>query len=309
MNILVTGATGFLGTSLCARLKLDGHVLTGINSGNADLTRAESLNPFDDRTYDQIYHLAAWTQAGDFCLNHPGEQWVINQRINTNVLAWWQKRQPQAKLICMGTSCAYAPDEELVEENYLLGTPIESLFTYAMTKKMMYVGLLALQRQYGLKYLCLVPSTLYGPSYHTDGRQMHFIFDLIRKIMRGKLHGEPVVLWGNGYQKRELVYVDDFVSIMLQLVDKSENDLINVGAGEEFTIRHFAKMICEVVGYDFEKIQFDHTRYVGAMSKCLCAAKMRRLLPGLTLTPLESGMRKTIEWFSEEAPRLLGKES
>jgi GDP-L-fucose synthase len=300
MNILVTGATGFLGTALCDQLEADGHVLTRLNSRNADLTRSGSLNQFGDCACDQIYHLAAWTQAGDFCLHHPGEQWIINQQINTNVLAWWQKCQPQAKLICMGTSCAYAPDQKLVEESYLVGTPIDGLFTYAMTKRMLYIGLLALQKQYGLKYLCVVPSTLYGPGYHTDGRQMHFIFDLIRKIMRGKLYGEPVVLWGDGYQKRELVYVDDFVKIMLQLVDKCENDLINIGAGKEFTIRHFAQLICEIVGYDFGAIQFDNTKYVGAKSKCLSTAKLKRLLPELTLTPLEQGLRETIAWFRAE---------
>lgn len=300
MNILVTGATGFLGTVLCARLEAEKHVLTRLNSRNADLTRAESLNQCDDCAYDQIYHLAAWTQAGDFCLTHPGEQWIINQQINANLLSWWQKRQPQAKLICIGTSCAYAPEQELVEENYLVGTPIDSLFTYAMTKRMLYVGLLALEKQYDLEYLCLVPSTLYGPAYHTDGRQMHFIFDLIRKITRGKLYGEPVVLWGDGYQKREVVYVDDFVRLMLQLVARYENDLINIGAGKEFTIRHFAQLICDRVGYDFNAIQFDTTRYIGAKSKCLATAKLRRLLPELTLTPLEQGLTKTIEWFRED---------
>jgi GDP-L-fucose synthase len=195
MNILVTGGTGFLGTALCARLEQRGHKLLKLNSRNCDLTLPGSLDQFNNQKFDQIFHLAAWTQAGDFCLYHPGEQWIINQRLNTNVLAWWQARQPQAKLICMGTSCAYAPDAELVEENYMLGHPIESLYTYAMTKRMLYAGLLALNKQYKLKYLCAVPSTLYGPGYHTDGRQMHFIFDLIRKILRGKNLGEPVVLW------------------------------------------------------------------------------------------------------------------
>src|SRR5882672_650119 len=121
MNILVTGATGFLGTALCARLAADGHAVVKLGSRDADLRVRGSLDAFNGQRYDQIYHLAAWTQAGDFCLKHPGEQWIINQQINTNTLAWWQKHQPQARLICMGTSCAYAPDQELIEENYLTG--------------------------------------------------------------------------------------------------------------------------------------------------------------------------------------------
>ena len=308
MRILVAGATGFLGTALCRRLEQQGHQLERLNSSNCDLRRASSLEAFSSVAYDQIYHLAAWTQAGDFCLSHPGEQWIINQQINTNVLNWWHKSQPQAKLICMGTSCAYPPGSELVEENYLCGQPIDSLFTYAMTKRMLYVGLLALQKQFGLKHLCLVPSTLYGPGYHTDGRQMHFIFDLIRKILRGKLHGEPVVLWGDGHQTRELVYLDDFVSLALQLAGRCENDLINIGAGQELSIRHFARLICEQVGYDFNSIQFDTSRYVGARSKCLSIRKLLSLVSDLQFTPLETGLARTIEWFQLKNPGILMKD-
>ncbi|WP_107670940.1 NAD-dependent epimerase/dehydratase family protein [Cyanothece sp. BG0011] len=305
MKILVTGASGFLGTNLCSQLETQGHDLIKLNSKNCDLTQPDPLLNFNNVSYDQIYHLAAWTQAGDFCLYHPGEQWIINQQMNTNVLTWWQKHQPQAKFICMGTSCAYDPDLPLVEENYLTGMPISSLFTYAMTKRMLYAGLLALNKQYGLKYLCLVPSTLYGTGYHTDGRQMHFIFDLIRKIIRGKLYDEPVILWGDGYQSRELVFVEDFAKIAMELAQTVDNDLINIGAGEEFPIRHFAKLICEDVGYDFNKIQFDTSRYVGAKSKCLVVDKLQQSLPNFSLTPLELGLTKTIEWFWQEQEKLV----
>lgn len=306
MKILVTGATGFLGKVLCSHIEAEGHEVVRLNSKNCNLTIQESLNQFDDHAYDQIYHLAAWTQAGDFCLYHPGEQWVINQQINTNVLTWWQRHQSQAKLICIGTSCAYDPNLEMVEENYLIGKPIESLLTYAMTKRVLYVGLLALQKQFGLTYLYLVPSTLYGPGYHTDDRQMHFIFDLIQKISRGKIYGEPVVLWGDGHQKRELVFIDDFVKIILQLAATTDNEIINIGFGEEFTIRHFSKLICEKVGYDFNAIQFDTSRYVGARSKCLMVKKLRSLLPDFTMTPLEVGLKKTVDWFWRERQKLLG---
>jgi len=302
MRILVTGASGFLGAHLCAKIEEEGHSLTRLSSKKCDLTVQGSLEAHlaaDEGKFDQIYHLAAWTQAGDFCLYHPGEQWVINQRINTNVLGYWQESQPQAKLICMGTSCAYDPNMELKEENYMRGVPIEGLFTYAMTKRMLYAGLLALNKQYGLKYMCFVPSTLYGADYHTDGRQMHFIFDLIRKIIRGKRYGEPVVLWGDGYQKREVVYVKDVVDAMLKLSAERENDIVNMGAGEEFTIREFAKIICGKVGYDFGKIQFDTGKYVGAKSKCLDIGKLRKVAPWYSQTPLDAGLSATIDWFEK----------
>ena len=297
MKIAVTGSSGFLGVALCKALDSIGQTPLRMNSRNCDLTRPGNLELVATDCYDVIYHLAAWTQAGDFCLRHPGEQWIINQKINTHVLEWWAYQQPQAKLIFMGTSCSYAPGSAHVEDEYMLGEPTESLYTYAMTKRMLYQGARALGRQFDLRYLCAVPSTLYGAGYHTDGRQMHFIFDLIRKIIRGKEFREAVVLWGDGHQKRELVHVDDFVRTLLALASEAENDLINVGAGAEHSIREFASAICQIVGYPEDRIQYDTSRYVGATSKCLSITKLRGLLPEYRLRPLEAGLRSTIEWF------------
>lgn len=306
MDVLVTGSSGFLGTALCAYLEHQGCTVTRLNSRNGDLRDMANLRRFTD-TYEVVFHLAAWTQAGDFCLTHPGEQWVINQQINTNTLAWWAQYQPQAKLVFMGTSCAYDPDSHLREDEYMRGEPIESLYTYAMTKRMLYQGARALHQQFGLRYLCAVPSTLYGPGYHLDGRQMHFIFDLIRKIVRGKEFGEPVVLWGDGFQRRELVFVDDFARVLWELTGRVDNDIFNIGAGEDHTIRAFADKICTLVGYPSTRIEYDTERYVGARSKRLDVSKVRVAVPDLGLTSLEDGLRRTVEWFYEsEAYRIAG---
>lgn len=299
MDVFVTGATGFLGTRLCQALTEAGHNVTAIGSRQCDLTDPHSLQRFAETRFDRIYHLAAWTQAGDFCLRHPGEQWIINQLLNTNVLNWWKRSQSQAKFISIGTSCAYDVDLDLSEEHYLDGRPIDSLFTYAMTKRMLYSGLRAFRQQWGMDSLTVVPSTLYGPGYHTDGRQMHFIFDLIRKILRGKLLDEPVVLWGDGTQRREIVHIDDFVKLMLRLADGCPYDLVNLGAGSEHSIREFARLICEIVGYDANRIQYDTTRYVGAKSKCLNIDRLKQLVPDLQLTPLETGLRDVVSWFHD----------
>jgi len=296
MKILVTGGSGFLGTALTSFLRVGGHDVTSFGSRDCDLTVAGSLENATSGPYDLIFHLAAWTQAGDFCLQHPGEQWIINQKLNTNVLDYWATLQPGAKLVFMGTSCAYAPGSDLRETDFMLGEPIDSLYTYAMTKRMLYQGARALNLQYGFRYLCAVPSTLYGPGYHTDGRQMHFIFDLIRKIIRGREFGEDVVLWGDGNQRREIVYVDDFVRILWRLCETRDNDIFNIGAVEEFTIRAFANQICEIVGYDPSKIRYDTTRYVGASSKCLNVDKVKSAV-SYDLTPLNVGLTKAINWF------------
>ncbi len=296
-QIFVTGGSGFLGRHLQAALAARGHTVVAPSSKECDLSREGSFLPWEKQRFDVIWHLAAWTQAGDFCLRHPGEQWTRNQKLNTHVLDWWSTRQPQAKLISIGTSCAYAPDRPLREENYLEGQPIDSLYTYAMTKRMLYVGLRSMQRQFGLRHLTVVPSTLYGPGYHTDGRQLHFIFDLIRKILRGKMHGEPVVLWGDGHQRRELIHVDDFVRTALQLADSVDNEVVNIGAGAEHSIREFAELICRHVGYDPGQIHYDTSKYVGAKSKCLEIGKLKALMPDFTTVPLEKGLPAAVDWM------------
>ena len=100
---------------------------------------------------------------------------------------------------------------------------------------------------------------------------------------------------------------DDFVEALVLLDEKAENTLVNIGAGEEHSIREFAKMICSKVGYDFSKIKFDTSKYVGAKSKFLDAAKMRRLLPETKMTSLEDGLEKTIEWFRKNKDSVLPK--
>jgi GDP-L-fucose synthase len=302
MNILVTGATGFLGTHLCEHLRRHGHTVTGLGSKDCDLTVAGSLSRFDSVAWDQIYHLAAWTQAGDFCLKHPGEQWIKNQQINTNVLDWWHRAQPQAKMIAIGTSCCYEPGTPHVEERFLLGEPTESLYTYGMTKRMLLIGLKALQKQFGLRYLFVVPSTLYGADYHLDGRQMHFIFDLLRKIVNGKRYSDAVELWGDGNQQRELIHVRSFVEAMCELAVSIDNEIFNIGGGVEYPIRWYAEQLSRLVGYDSTSIRYDTSKYVGATSKVLRIEKIQRALPSWKPVALELGLNEIVEWYQANVP-------
>ncbi|TSC84140.1 MAG: GDP-L-fucose synthase [Parcubacteria group bacterium Gr01-1014_17] len=296
MNIFVTGGTGFLGRHLVPHLQEKGHRVVVINSKNCDLREKQNLLQFNDQTFDRIYHLAAWTKAGDFCLYHQGEQWVINQQINTNILWFWKEFQEKALMVTMGTSCAYPlGDAALKEENYMADEPDPHLATYAYTKRMLYAGLLAFQMQFGMKFQHLIPSTLYGPKFEAGDN--HFIFDLIKKIHAGKTREEEVVLWGTGEQVRELMFVDDAVRLIEFAAELPQSELLNLGSGAGYNIRQYAEMLCEIMGYDPKKIRYDTTKYSGNPKRFFDTTKIKKLFPDFEYTDIREGLRKTVAYY------------
>jgi GDP-L-fucose synthase len=220
-----------------------------------------------------------------------------------SVLAWWQERQPQAQAVLIGTSCAYDPALPLREENYLRGEPTPSLYTYAMTKRMLLVGARALGKQYGLSSVTFVPSTLCGPYYHEDGRQMHFIYDVVRKIREAGQTGKPAVLWGDGTQRREVIHVEDFVDGMLALLPEAspEAPVFNLGAGKDHEIREFAIECCRLLKVDSCLIEWDTTKYVGARAKSLETDLVQGRLSHWKGRPLRDCLREVIRAFSSSA--------
>mgnify|MGYP005822066817 CR=1 FL=1 len=294
MRVLVTGATGFLGKHLCSKLKERGVEVHISNTKIANLSKIENLYIFNNIKFDYIFHLAAATKAGDYCLTHQGEQWENNQLLNTNILIYWKDHQPQAKFISMGTSCSYPADLPMTEENYLIGQPGNDLYTYAMTKRMLLVGLKAFQKQYGLRWLCFIPSTLYGPGF--EEHDNHFIFDLVRKIYNGRHHDTEVELWGDGYQRRELIYVEDGVEAMLNLLDQ-ENEIFNLGSSRDLPIRTYAEEISKYLGYDFDKIVYNIERYVGVRKRSLEVDKVQELSLNYCKTSLSEGIQQTVDFY------------
>jgi len=290
MKVLITGATGFLGRHLTKMLAAKGWEIFISNTSKANLMSDQNLHIYNDTKFDYIFHLAAHTKAGDYCLYHKGEQFEINQRINSNILKYWNDKQPQAKMVAMGTSCSYSPELPMTEENYLKGDPEEGLYTYAMTKRMLLVGLKSYAEQYGLKWVYFVPSTLYGSEF--EEWDNHFIFDFIKNCYQAKFNKKKFIVWGDGTARRELIYVNDACNLMMNLLD-SDNEIFNLGGGKDYSINQFAKYVCEAFDYDYNLIERDLSKYVGVKSKLLSIDKISQY----QLTPLDEGLEKTIKWY------------
>jgi len=299
LKVLVTGATGFLGTHLVRKLKELGWDVSISNTQHANLSSVDNLRCFNDIKFDYIFHLAAVTKAGDYCLKNPATQWLENQTINTNILKYWQTCQPQSKIICMGTSCSYSPDIHMKEDNYLLGEPEESLYTYAMTKRMLLNGLQSIEKQHNLKWLYFIPSTLYGPDFELDDN--HFIFDFVRNCYNAKHKDEKFIVWGNGEQRRELIYIDDAIDAIINLLGY-DNQIFNLGSGEDNSINEFATLVCDAFDYNSDLIEHDLYKYVGVKEKKIDTKKVLTYLKGVQFikTNLKDGIQSCVDYYIRE---------
>jgi len=297
-RIFITGGSGFLGGHLVKYFKKKKYNIFYPTSKELNLRNYQELKKIKNN-FDYVYHLAAWTEAGDFCLKYPLDQFIINQEINTNIVKWWSENPNKySKIITIGTSCCYDERSSFKEENYMNEKPHDSLATYAMTKKMLLQGIIACEIQKKLKWNCFVPSTLYGTDYKLSNKIPHFIFDLVKKILRGKYYGEKIELWGDGNQTRELIHVKDFIQNMVKISEKQSNIILNIGGGNEYSIKYFAKLICKACNFDFKKIIFNKTKYVGARSKKLNIEKITKIDPKYkqNLTSVKNGIFELVNW-------------
>tara|TARA_R110001592_G_scaffold4556_5_gene25690 strand:- start:7333 stop:8223 length:891 start_codon:yes stop_codon:yes gene_type:complete len=288
-KVLVTGSTGFVGRHLVKKLKNLGYEVIEFNS-----TNYTNMWELERNSISFIFHLAVKTAAGGYCQKHPGEQWLINSSINTDMLSYWQAYQQKAQLITFGSSCAYDSNVVKKEENYMKGTPEPGYEVYGTIKRNLYVALKALNQEFKMWSNYLIPSTFYGPQY--DLTDKHFIFDLIRKIVNAKNGGDEVVLWGDGTQTRELIFIEDAIDIMLITMGNIDApNVCNLSSGKSHSLKTYAKTICDIVDYNYELIKWDTNAFVGSKNKKLVNTQLK----GYKFTPLKKGLKKTIQYYED----------
>ncbi|OIQ65191.1 GDP-L-fucose synthase [mine drainage metagenome] len=305
-KIYVAGHRGLAGSAIVRELQNQGYTnLVTRTHAELDLEDAAATQRFFEQEKPELVFLAAAKVGGIHANNtYPVDFLMSNLLIETNICraAYATK---VSRLIFLGSSCIYPRDcPQPIKEEYLLTGPLEATNRpYALAKIAGIEMCWSYNRQYGTRWLAAMPTNLYGPGDNYDLNNSHVLPALMRKMHEAKMaEAKEVVLWGSGTPKREFLYVDDLANALVflatlddggydALVDPSRCPLINVGSGEDLSIRELAETVAKVVGYKGSFVQ-DTSKPDGTMRKVMDVSKIRSLgwrpkfdLPGgITLT-------------------------
>jgi len=309
-KIYVAGHRGLVGSALLRQLEARGYrnIITRTHA-ELDLTEQAAVRDFMAREKPDCVLLAAARVGGIYANNaYPAEFIRQNLAIQTNVIheAW---RNNVSHLLFLGSSCIYPREcPQPMKEEYLLTGPLEPTNRpYALAKIAGIEMCWAYNRQYGTRYVAVMPTNLYGPGDNYDLENSHVLPALIRKMHEGKESGAAeVVVWGTGTPRREFLYNEDMADACVYLLEQTEdklqilfNDtrppLVNIGCGEDLSIRELAELVKQVVGFE-GNLAFDTTKPDGTMQKLMDVSYMTSL--GWTRkTMLEDGIRRAYQAF------------
>ncbi len=309
-KLLLTGATGFVGTNLQEELRRRGMPFFATSKEACDLAcREQAVALFREHVdAEVILHLADLNGAAEFPARHATELLDVNSRIHLNVLDAWHRFLPHARLIAIGSSCAYPAREGGQREEDLLDGPVHgSLYAYALTKRLLAEAIRTYGDVHGLKGTYLIPSTMFGEHDDFHVETAHVSGALIGKIVSATVEGRPSVeIWGDGTQVRDFMDVREFVSALLHLLPRCERDRINIGPGKGTTVRELAETIRRAAGFEGQLV-FQPSAYVGASEKWLDVSKLERDY-GYRIQPdLAEGISRTVAWYRANHERLKNK--
>jgi GDP-L-fucose synthase len=298
--MLITGGGGFLGSHLVERVRREGIEPFVARRRDYDLTNpADVERLFETARPELVIHLAA--EVGGIGANraNPGRYWYANLMMGANVLEQ-SRAAGTRKLVLLGTICAYPKFAPLPfrEEDLWNGYPEATNAPYGVAKKALLVGAQGYREQYGLDSVYLLPVNLYGPRDNFDLETSHVIPALIRKMVEARERGETaIVLWGDGSPTREFLYVEDCAeAIWLAAQRYDGEEPVNLGTGEEISIRELAELISELIGFDGE-IVWDTTKPNGQPRRRLDVSRAERLFGFRAETSLREGLERTIAWY------------
>ena len=302
-KIYVAGHKGLVGSALVRGLQRQGYNnLVYPTHGELELTRQAEVDAFFQKEKPEVVFLAA-ARVGGILANETYQAEFIydNLMVQANVLES-AYRNGCKELLFMGSSCIYPNNKTVaIKETDFMDGPLEKTNdAYAIAKiaGMKYCD--AYRRQYGVRYIAVMPTNLYGPNDNYDLKDAHVLPALMRKFHEAKVCNSPTVtVWGSGTPKREFLYVDDLADACLHLlVNYKGEEFFNIGCGEDLTIRELAELIGKVVGFEGQLV-LDATKKDGTMRKLLDISRIKATgwSPKVSL---EEGLKRTYEIMQME---------
>ncbi len=299
-KIYVAGHLGLVGSNIVKKLKQKGYtqILTRTRQ-ELDLTNQKAVMDFFEIEKPEYVFFAAAKVGGIYANNtYPADFIMLNLQMECNIIDAAYKLGVK-KLLFLGSSCIYPKlCPQPMKEEYLLTSELEDTNeAYALAK---IAGLKMCQfykKQYGANFISVMPTNLYGPGDNFELQNSHVLPALLRKMHEAKINSNPrVEVWGTGKALREFLYVEDMADACVFVMENYEGDIwLNVGTGQEVTIRELAETIKEVVGYEGE-LCFDTSKPDGTPRKLLDVSRLKEV--GWTYkVGLKEGIQRTYEWY------------
>ena len=307
MRVVVAGSSGLAGSAISNSFLKHGYEVIGINRSVIDLqNEAATLEFIQDVKPEFVIDAAA--KVGGISANNlnPVEFLVTNLQIQQNLMVASHKARVK-KFVFLGSSCIYPRDcQQPINEEYLMTGPLElTNSSYAIAKISGIELVNAYRRQYGYSWISLMPTNLYGPRDNFELGSSHVLPAFIRRFVEA-VDGstKKITLWGDGTPLREFLHVDDLAQAVVIATEKYNDDLhLNVGSGQEISIKNLASKISEITGYK-GAVEWNSDMPSGTPRKLLNSARMMSLgwEPNISL---QAGISSTIDWY--RAAALSGK--
>jgi GDP-L-fucose synthase len=307
-RVCVTGGAGFLGSYVVEKLKQRKAKDVFVpHIEDYDLVQKESILTILDKSKpDVVLHLAANVGGIGANRSRPAEFFYDNLMMGVQLLHECWKAGVE-KFVGIGTVCAYPKFTPVPfkEEDLWNGYPEETNAPYGLAKKMMLVQSQSYRQQYGYESIFLIPVNLYGPRDNFNLETSHVIPALIRKCVEAQESGEATVeVWGDGSPTREFIYVEDAAEgILLATEYYHASDPVNIGSGQEISIRSLAESIAELTGFEGDLV-WDTSKPNGQPRRALDTSKAEESFGFRAQTPFRDGLKKTVDWYRENKERI-----
>jgi len=292
-DILITGGTGLVGSAIKNGTKL--------SSKDGDLRKWETtLNIFNHHKPKKVIHCAGKVGGLGGNMNYKGEYFYDNIMMNTNVIEA-SRLVGVEKLVCFLSTCVFPDNVEfpLTEQKVHLGEPHFSNYPYAYAKRMADIQIKAYREQYGIEYVSVIPTNIYGPHDNFNIETGHVLPSLIHKCYLAQKNNTDFVVWGTGKPLREFIFSKDVARISEKILSEYEGEEpIIVSTSEEVSISHVAETIARHMSYK-GKIKWLSDKPDGQHRKPSDNTRLRSLFPDLKFTSLEEGIQETVEWFEK----------